>query len=143
MWRLALPTIIGVIALAVLTTGETSSWLVAVPLTLYGLGLSLASAQFTSTVLRDVPKEEPGPGLAVQSTVRKIGTALVGAILSIGMAARWPARLSGVDIDGSDADAVSDATRWALIVAVIFLALGFIGAVRIRKQDPSRKASTR
>lgn len=42
----------------------------------YGTGLGLASAQLTSVVMSDVPKERSGQASTVQSTVRQVGTAL-------------------------------------------------------------------
>lgn len=76
------------LALEVLGAGATalvmghwsSPWAVAATLLPYGLGLGLASAQLTSTVLRDVPPEESGTGSATQSTVRQLGAALGGAL---------------------------------------------------------------
>jgi hypothetical protein len=56
-------------------TSATPGWLIALPLVVYGLGLGLASAQLTGTVLRDVPVGVSGQGSATQSTVRQIGTA--------------------------------------------------------------------
>lgn len=76
-------------------------WLVAVLLAVYGLGLGLASAQLTSTVLRDVPVERSGAAAATQSTVRQLGSAfgaaLAGTVLAIGFAITVPQRLALVD----------------------------------------------
>lgn len=58
-------------------------------LAIYGLGLGLASAQLTSTVLEDVPVALSGQGSATQSTMRQVGTAIgvavSGAVLSLGL----------------------------------------------------------
>ena len=76
-------------------------WLLAALLAVYGLGLGLASAQLTSTVLRDVPVERSGAAAATQSTVRQLGSAfgaaLAGTILAIGFAITVPQRLALVD----------------------------------------------
>ena len=64
----------GVVALALLLGPDTSGWLVAVPLVVYGLGLGLASAQLTDMVLQDIPVQISGQGAATQSTVRQIGS---------------------------------------------------------------------
>src|SRR5690606_1624803 len=105
----------GVLALALLLGPSTPGWLIAIPLTVYGLGLGLASAQLTGTVLRDVPVEISGQGSATQSTVRQVGSALgtafAGAALSISLAATLPVALSSADITGTAASAVADATR--------------------------------
>ncbi|WP_292676512.1 MULTISPECIES: DHA2 family efflux MFS transporter permease subunit [unclassified Microbacterium] len=168
--------VLGVVVLALLIGPATPGWLVAIPLTVYGLGLGLASAQLTGTVLRDIPVEVSGQASATQSTVRQIGSALgtafAGAALSISLALTLPSALSAAGLTGDSAttladatrqsagttitqlraegthsslgdqtaaavDALSagfaDATRWALLVAAVFLVLGFIGAMRLRR----------
>lgn len=107
--------LVGVLVLAVVLGAGTPGWLIAIPLVVYGLGLGLASAQLTGTVLRDVPVAVSGQGSATQSTVRQIGSALgtafAGAALSISLAATLPAALAGASITGSAADAIAEATR--------------------------------
>lgn len=188
--------VLGVMALALIVSSDTSGWVIALPLTVYGLGLGLASAQLTGTVLRDVPVEISGQGSATQSTVRQIGSALgtafAGAALSISLAIAVPASLSALGSGGSapgaaalpadaaaqlaDAtrqsagtvisqlraegtasqfgdhtaqvvDALSagfaDATRWALLTAAVFLALGFVGALRLKRAADKEDAALR
>lgn len=168
--------VVGVLALALIIQGDTPGWLVAIPLTGYGLGLGLASAQLTGTVLRDVPVGISGQASATQSTVRQIGSALgtafAGAALSISLAITLPAALSAAGITGGVADQLAettrqsagttitqlrlqgdasmlgdqtttavnalttgftDATRWALMIATVFLVLGLVGAIRLRR----------
>lgn len=164
----------GVLVLALFISATSSGWLIAAVLAVYGLGLGLASAQLTSTVLRDVPPKQSGQGSATQSTVRQVGSALgtafSGAALSVALAVTLPKALAqggitgdaatqvadetrqsaGTTIEilrqqgtsspfGADTDAVvqaladgfSDGTRAAMLVAVVFLALGVLGAVRV------------
>ncbi|SPD88858.1 membrane protein of unknown function [Micropruina glycogenica] len=166
----------GVLILALLLGPATPGWLIAIPLVVYGLGLGLASAQLTGTVLRDIPVEVSGQGSATQSTVRQIGSALgtafAGATLSISLALTLPTALGDAGLTGAEADSLADATRqsagttimqlreqgsssslgdqtatavdaltsgfadatrWALLIATVFLALGFIGALRLRR----------
>ena len=166
----------GVLALALLLGPATSSWLIAIPLTVYGLGLGLASAQLTGIVLQDIPVGISGQGSATQSTVRQIGSALgtafAGATLSVSLALTLPAALGNAGLTGAEADSLADttrqsagtlilqlreqgshsslgdqtavavnaltsgfadATRWVLLIATVFLALGFIGALRLRR----------
>ena len=168
--------LIGVLALVLLIRDDTHAWLVAIPLTVYGLGLGLASAQLTGTVLRDVPVAISGQGSATQSTVRQIGSALgtafAGAALSISLARTLPAALENAGLAGGPADQLAestrqsagstigvlrdhgdagplgdhtaaavdalahgfaDASRWAMLVAAAFLALGFLGAAFLRR----------
>lgn len=168
--------VVGILALAILIRPDSPGWLVGVPLVVYGLGLGLASAQLTGTVLRDVPVEVSGQGSATQSTVRQIGaalgTAFAGAALSVSLAATLPAALTSAGITGAVADHIAsgtrnsagtmilqlraqgvhgqlgeqttaavnalaagftDATRWSLLVATLFLGLGLVGALRLRQ----------
>ncbi|MGZ0712776.1 MFS transporter (plasmid) [Coraliomargarita sp. W4R53] len=107
--------VLGVFVLALLIHGTTPGWLVAIPLVVYGLGLGLASAQLTGTVLRDVPIEVSGQGSATQSTVRQVGSALgtafAGAALSVSLALTLPAALSAAGITGDAADTLAESTR--------------------------------
>ncbi|RLK52155.1 EmrB/QacA subfamily drug resistance transporter [Microbacterium telephonicum] len=161
--------LVGVLALVLLISGSTAAWVVAIPLVVYGVGLGLASAQLTGTVLRDVPVGVSGQASATQSTVRQIGSALgtafAGAALSVALAITLPAALAEASITGTAADELAastrqsagtvitqlraggsddaavgalaqgfaDATRWSLVVASVFLLLGVIGAVRLRR----------
>ncbi len=72
---------VGLLALALVITSSTSIWLIAALLVVYGLGLGLASAQLTGTVLADIPTAVSGQGSATQSTVRQLGAALGSAIM--------------------------------------------------------------
>ncbi len=107
--------LIGVVVLVLIIRGDTPAWIITLPLTLYGLGLGLASAQLTGTVLRDVPVEVSGQGSATQSTVRQIGSALgtafAGAALSIALATTLPSALSSAGVTGERADQIAEATR--------------------------------
>jgi len=166
----------GVIVLALLIRSTTPGWAVALPLVVYGLGLGLASAQLTSTVLRDVPVETSGQGSATQSTVRQfgsaLGTAIAGAALSISLALTLPAALNDAGITGTAGDQLvaairqsagttiaqlriegaasplgdqtstaadalaagfATATQWALAAAGVFLILGLVTAIRLRR----------
>ena len=64
------------------------------------LGLGLASAQLTGTVLADVPLEQSGAASATQSTVRQVGsalgTAVAGTALAAGLGAALPTALATV-----------------------------------------------
>ncbi|GAA5145340.1 DHA2 family efflux MFS transporter permease subunit [Microbacterium pseudoresistens] len=107
--------VVGVVAVALLLSASSPGWLVAIPLTVYGLGLGLASAQLTGTVLRDIPVEVSGQGSATQSTVRQIGSALgtafAGAALSIALALTLPRSLDAAGITGTAADQLAESTR--------------------------------
>lgn len=107
--------VVGILTLAMLIRPDSSAWIVGLPLVVYGLGLGLASAQLTGTVLRDVPVEVSGQGSATQSTVRQIGaslgTAFAGAALSVSLAATLPTALASSGITGAAAEQIASATR--------------------------------
>jgi len=85
---------------ALFVTARVSPWLLAALLACYGIGLGLASAQLTGTVLADVPPAASGEGSATQSTVRQLGSALgaaiLGGVLSVSLGHALPDRLSAV-----------------------------------------------
>lgn len=94
-------------------------WIALIPITLclviYGLGLGLASAQLTSTVLVDIPVSQSGQGSATQSTVRQVGSALGiaagGTALSAGLQSQIPSRLAQVaDLTQSVQDRLAEMT---------------------------------
>ena len=60
---------VGVLILVLLMGPDTNGWIIAAPLTLYGLGLGFASAQLTGTMLRDIPVYDSRQASATQTTV--------------------------------------------------------------------------
>ncbi|WEG10268.1 DHA2 family efflux MFS transporter permease subunit [Microbacterium horticulturae] len=107
--------VIGVGTLALLLRPDSAGGVLAIPLVVYGLGLGLASAQLTGTVLRDVPVAQSGQGSATQSTVRQVGsalgTALAGAALSIALAMTLPAATGDAGLSGAHVDQAVQTTR--------------------------------
>lgn len=85
------PTVVASLGLFVETVGLAGFYFTVVPdiskmvivlwLVVYGIGLGMASAQLTSTVLVDVPPVKSGQGSATQSTVRQLGSALGIALM--------------------------------------------------------------
>ncbi|MBN9645147.1 MFS transporter [Corynebacterium mendelii] len=102
----------GCVVLA-LTIGLSGSlWLISALLVIYGLGLGLASAQLTSTVLSDVPKAASGQGSATQSTIRQIGSAVGAAVSGAALQAHLPDSLAGgLEQAGFDPDHLTPVTR--------------------------------
>lgn len=107
--------VVGVLALSAAVTPQTPAWLIALPLAVYGLGLGLASAQLTGTVLRDIPAAASGQASATQSTVRQIGSALGtafgGATLSAALAVTLPSSLASAGLPGGTAGELAEAAR--------------------------------
>jgi MFS family permease len=107
--------ILGIAVVAALVGSSASPWLVAAALVVYGVGLGLASAQLTSTLLADVPTEQSGSASATQSTVRQlgsaIGTALAGTTLAVALSATLPDRLAALPgLPASVADRLTSST---------------------------------
>ena len=90
--------LVAAVVTAVAIGPAISVWLLAALMAVYGLGLGLASAQLTSTVLKDVPTAQSGVASATQSTVRQLGSALgaalAGTVLAIGFTITVPAQLA-------------------------------------------------
>lgn len=83
--------IMGVTGVLLAVTQLHAVWGVVVGLVIYGLGLGLASAQLTSTLLVDVPTDRSGTASATQSTSRQLGAALGTAVSGSALAAALPA----------------------------------------------------
>ncbi|WP_433608854.1 DHA2 family efflux MFS transporter permease subunit [Prescottella agglutinans] len=107
--------VIGVFAFALYLRPSSETWLMALLLAIYGLGLGLASAQLTGTVLVDIPTSESGQGSATQSTVRQLGsalgTAILGTVLSLGLAHSLTDRLEPVALPPQVETQLVDGTR--------------------------------
>lgn len=106
--------VVGVVAMALLLSASASVWAVSPPLVLYGLGLGLASAQLTSTVLVDVPVAQSGQGSATQSTVRQVGSAMGAALGGLGLSTALGggeiARLQDLGVAADQAKQLAEAT---------------------------------
>ena len=101
--------LVGLVVLALVSRPHLAIWMMIAPLVVYGVGLGLASAQLTSTVLRDVPAAQSGSASATQSTVRQVGAAIGSAIAGTSLAAglNWlaPDRLATLPhLDAATAD---------------------------------------
>lgn len=116
----------GAAATALVTAATGPGWAIAAALLPYGLGLGLASAQLTSTTLRDVPAEQSGTGSATQSTVRQLGAALGSAVGGTALSAALAGHQNAtVFADPASFGAASAAALW---VAVAILAVATLTA---------------
>lgn len=86
---------LGVAGLGFLLQPDSPMWHVVVPLVVYGVGLGMASAQLTGTILVDVPPAQSGQGSATQSTVRQLGSALGTAVIATLLASSVASAASG------------------------------------------------
>ncbi|AXH98072.1 MFS transporter [Ornithinimicrobium avium] len=117
----------GLVVLALLARPDLAIWMMIAPLVVYGLGLGLASAQLTSTVLRDVPAAQSGSASATQSTARQVGAAVGSAICGTALAAGLGWLLPGALADLPHLD---PATADQLQSTVVSSAGGVIPMVR-------------
>lgn len=97
--------LVGLVAIAAAIWTAQPPGVLVVPLVGYGIGLGLASAQLTSTVLRDVPPAQSGSASATQSTARQVGSAvgaaMAGTALATALHTILPGRLT--DLAGQTA----------------------------------------
>ncbi len=121
--------LVGIVGTALVVGMSLSPWLVALVLLPYGVGLGLASAQLTSTVLRDVPVNQSGSGSAVQSTVRQVGSALGSAVGGTALAVA----LGSSDFRQVDPAAFASASGSAVWAAAAVLAMGLGSALLVRR----------
>lgn len=121
--------LIGLLGTALMVSLSASAWLVAFVLLPYGLGLGLASAQLTSTILADVPVDQSGSGSAVQSTVRQVGSALGSAVGGSALAIA----LGSSDFRSVDPSTFASAASTAVWVAAVVLGLGLGASLMVRR----------
>lgn len=73
---------VGLLCFGVLARADSSWWIIAIGLFLYGAGVGFATAQVTNVVLADVPTRKAGQGSGIQSASRQLGSALGIAVLT-------------------------------------------------------------
>ena len=79
---------VGLALYAVLVGPDISAWRLTPALFLYGFGVGLATAQLTSVILADIPKERSGQGVRHTVDLASVGSALGIAILGATLASR-------------------------------------------------------
>lgn len=125
---------VGVGWLATWLQPDSPTWHVVVPLVVYGVGLGMASAQLTGTILLDVPPAQSGQGSATQSTVRQLGSALGTAVIATVLA--WQVPDPGRPALGAAAQVFTDGARLPLWVGAGCLVIGVLATLRL----PHRRA---
>ena len=133
--------VVGAAATALVAAAAGPGWVIAVALLPYGLGLGLASAQLTSTTLRDVPTAQSGAGSATQSTVRQLGAALGSAVGGTALTVALGAdRAERVFADPASFAAASASALW-VAVAVLAVATLTAWALDRSSASPGRETS--
>ncbi|MGD7789109.1 MFS transporter [Propionibacteriaceae bacterium Y1700] len=154
--------LLGVARLGVVIGTAASLWSIGGVLIVYGVGLGLAAAQLTSTVLADVPEAQSGQGSATQSTVRQLGTALGASIADAALSAGLGSALGRTNGPGAEfaqavhdsagsvlpelrargvdpaviaplTDAYASATQLSIVEAAVFLGIRLLGAMGVAR----------
>lgn len=101
-----------------------SSWQMAVPLVVMGVGMGLIVAPLTDTVLSEVPKEHAGSASGLINTVQQMGTALGLGLVSVVFFGAIGDRLAPEAVGPAFVDAFQGALWWvAGVLSVIFLVM--------------------
>ncbi len=103
---------VAIAGLAIALPGAT--WMLAVMLFVYGLGVGMATAQLTSVILSQVPLKWSGEASGMQTTFRQLGSALGVALLG----GLLISSLSGTTDDHLSAAGVPAAQREIVVTAV-------------------------
>ncbi len=163
--------IIGVAGASLAARHDSPAWVMALTLGVYGLGLGLAAAQLTSTILADIPASASGQGSATQSTARQLGSALgtagAGAVLSLTLPAALTARVdeqfygplidatlasagtnlpdiratAGEEVARAFIDGFSEATSWVMVASAAALGLALALTLRMRASESARTST--
>jgi EmrB/QacA subfamily drug resistance transporter len=118
---LALETV-AVAGLALSLSLTISTWVVCALLFTYGAGVGMATAQLTSLLLSDVPRDESGQASGVQSAIRQLGSALGVAVLGGLLIARLTSitrdNLTALNLPAQSIDGITSAVRDTAGIAI-------------------------
>ncbi|MCX5037248.1 MFS transporter [Streptomyces coelicoflavus] len=99
-----------------------TSWQMALPLAVMGLGMGLIVAPLTDAVLSQVPREHAGSASGLINTVQQMGNALGLGLVSVVFFGTMSDHLNPARIGPAYVDAFQNALGWvAAVLAVIFL----------------------
>ncbi|MFJ7198012.1 MULTISPECIES: MFS transporter [unclassified Streptomyces] len=101
-----------------------TSWQMALPLVVMGLGMGLIVAPLTDAVLSGVPKEHSGSASGLINTVQQMGNALGLGLVSVVFLGAIGDRLAPQEVGPAFAEAFRHSLWWvAGVLAVIFLVM--------------------
>jgi len=94
----------------------------------YGVGVGMATAQLTSLLLADVPRDESGQASGLQSAIRQLGSALgvalLGSLLIGRLAASTQANLTASGLPAQAVDGITAAVKDSAGVVIASLQSG-------------------
>lgn len=94
---------------------EVSGWVIIGWLFLYGIGVGMATAQLTSLLLSDVPREMSGQASGLQSSVRQVGSAfgvaLLGGLLVAKLESATRSGLEAAGLSGAQLESLTTAVK--------------------------------
>ncbi|MEU9199941.1 MFS transporter [Streptomyces sp. NPDC048332] len=103
---------------------EITSWQMALPLVVMGVGMGLIVAPLADAVLSEVPREHAGSASGLFNTVQQMGNALGLALVSVVFFGTMGDRLTPPEIGPAFADAFEHSLWWvAGVLAVIFVVM--------------------
>ncbi|WP_406451130.1 MFS transporter [Streptomyces sp. NBC_00876] len=99
-----------------------TSWQMALPLVVMGVGMGLIAAPLADAVLSEVPKEHAGSASGLFNTVQQMGSALGLGLVSVVFIGAMSDKLTPPQIGPAFADAFEQSLWWVVgVLAVIFL----------------------
>ncbi|MGI5426434.1 MFS transporter [Streptomyces sp. CA-179760] len=99
-----------------------TSWQMALPLVVMGVGMGLIVAPLTDAILSEVPREHSGSASGLINTVQQMGNALGLGLVSVVFFGSISDHLSRDQVGPAFANAFQNALGWvAAVMAVIFL----------------------
>ncbi|MFF5161094.1 MFS transporter [Streptomyces sp. NPDC000348] len=99
-----------------------TSWQMALPLVVMGVGMGLIVAPLTDAVLSEVPREHAGSASGLINTVQQMGNALGLGLVSVVFFGVIDERLAPAEVGPAYADGFRHALGWvAAVLGVIFL----------------------
>ncbi|MEU6993166.1 MFS transporter [Streptomyces sp. NPDC046465] len=104
---------------------DITSWQMALPLAVMGIGMGLIVAPITDAVLSDVPQEHAGSASGLINTVQQMGNALGLGLVSVAFFGVIDEHVAPNRIPAEFADGFQNALWWVMGVLVVIFLLMF------------------
>lgn len=114
-----------------------TSWQMALPLVVMGVGMGLIVAPLTDAVLSEVPREHAGSASGLINTVQQMGNALGLGLVSVVFFGAMGDRLAPNEVGPAFVDAFQNALGWvAGLMGVIFLVMFALPGRPVVAEEP-------